>query len=102
MGVDVHCRWSACASGQDGRAHSFRAGLRTEHGMDKLSETVFLVDDDPRVLRAMARLLTSEGWSTRTYRSAPEFLADHDETAPGCLVLDLLMPEMTGLDLQRE
>jgi FixJ family two-component response regulator len=50
----------------------------------------------------MARLLASDGWSTRTYRSAPEFLADHDEAAPGCLVLDLLMPEMTGLDLQHE
>jgi len=70
--------------------------------MDKLTETVFLVDDDPRVLKAMTRLLASEGLSTRTYRSAPEFLADHDETTPGCLVLDLLMPEMTGLDLQRE
>ena len=70
--------------------------------MDKLTETVFLIDDDPHVLRAMARLLASEGWSTRTYRSAPEFLADHDEVTPGCLVLDLLMPEMTGLDLQRE
>jgi FixJ family two-component response regulator len=70
--------------------------------MDKLTGTVFLVDDDPRVLKAMARLLGSEGWCTRTYRSAREFLADHDCGVPGCLVLDLLMPDMTGLDLQKE
>jgi len=70
--------------------------------MDNLTGTVFLVDDDPRVLRAMARLLASEGWSTRPYRSAREFLADHDAAIPGCLVLDLSMPEMSGLDLQRE
>lgn len=70
--------------------------------MGKLSETVFLVDDDPRVLKALARLLVSEGWITQIYRSAREFLADHDATAPGCLVLDLLMPDMTGLDLQQE
>jgi FixJ family two-component response regulator len=70
--------------------------------MDKLTGTVFLVDDDPRVLKAMARLLSSEGWSTKTYRSAREFLADRDETIPGCLVLDLLMPGMSGLDLQHE
>jgi FixJ family two-component response regulator len=70
--------------------------------MDKLTGTVFLVDDDPRVLKAMARLLGSDGWCTRTYRSAREFLADHDCGVPGCLVLDLLMPDMTGLDLQRE
>jgi FixJ family two-component response regulator len=70
--------------------------------MGKLSDTVFLVDDDPRVLKALARLLASDGWITQTYRSAREFLAGHDAAAPGCLVLDLLMPEMTGLDLQQE
>lgn len=70
--------------------------------MGKLSETVFLVDDDPRVLKALARLLASDGWVARPYRSAREFLAEHDATLSGCLVLDLLMPEMSGLDLQRE
>lgn len=70
--------------------------------MGKLSETVFLVDDDLRVLKALARLLGSDGWTTRLYRSAREFLAEHDAAVPGCLVLDLLMPEMTGLDLQKE
>lgn len=70
--------------------------------MGKLSETVFLVDDDPRVLKALSRVLASDGWIARPYRSAREFLAEHDVAAPGCLLLDLLMPEMTGLDLQQE
>jgi FixJ family two-component response regulator len=70
--------------------------------MDNLTGTVFLVDDDARVLKAIARLLGSAGWNIRTYRSAREFLAEHDCSVPGCLVLDLLMPDMSGLDLQRE
>lgn len=70
--------------------------------MGKLNETVFLVDDDPRVLRALVRLIESDGRRAQPYRSAREFLAGHDATVPGCLILDLLMPEMTGLDLQKE
>ncbi|HEX6120908.1 MAG TPA: response regulator [Dongiaceae bacterium] len=70
--------------------------------MDKLTDTVFLVDDDARVLTAIARLLGSAGWNIRTYRSAREFLAEHDCSVSGCLVLDLLMPDMSGLDLQKE
>ena len=68
--------------------------------MDK--PTVFVVDDDPHVLKAIARLLASEGWTTQTYRSAREYLGQQAEDTPGCLVLDFLMPEMTGLDLQSE
>jgi FixJ family two-component response regulator len=70
--------------------------------MDKLTPTVFLVDDDARVLRSITRLLQCEGWTTRAYRSAPEFLEQHDPSIPGCLVLDLAMPGMTGLGLQKE
>lgn len=70
--------------------------------MGKLTETVFLVDDDPGMLRSMTRALALEGWLTRTYGSAREFLAAYDESIPGCLVVDLLMPEMSGLELQQE
>jgi FixJ family two-component response regulator len=68
--------------------------------MDKLTATVFLVDDDARVLKSITRLLQSEGWTTNAYRSAAEFLAQHDPAVPGCLVLDLAMPDMSGLGLQ--
>jgi FixJ family two-component response regulator len=70
--------------------------------MDKLIATVFLVDDDARVLRSITRLLECEGWRTCAYRSAAEFLEQHDPSLPGCLVLDLAMPGMTGLGLQKE
>jgi FixJ family two-component response regulator len=70
--------------------------------MGEETATVHLVDDDRRVLKAIARLLESHGWRVRPYQSPREFLKEHDQTVPGCLVVDLLMPEMTGLDLQRE
>jgi FixJ family two-component response regulator len=58
------------------------------------------VDDDAAVLRALARLLESVGLSVTTYASAQEFLDELDPNAPGCLVLDVRMPGLSGLDLQ--
>jgi len=62
--------------------------------------TVFLVDDDPAVLRALERLLRIEGYQVGAFSAPEAFLAAHDSEAPGCLVLDLAMPETTGLELQ--
>ena len=62
--------------------------------------TVFIVDDDPGVLKSMRWLLESEGLSVETYSSGPEFLAAYDPNRPGCLLLDLRMPDMNGLELQ--
>jgi len=61
--------------------------------------TVFLVDDDPGVLRALTRLLRAAGREVRAFASQREFLGQHDPAAPGCLVLDVAMPERNGLDL---
>jgi FixJ family two-component response regulator len=63
--------------------------------------TVFLVDDDVHVLRAHARLLHAEGLATATFESAEAFLACHDPSQPGCLVLDVSLPGLDGLGLQR-
>lgn len=62
--------------------------------------TVFLLDDDEAVVRGLARLLQAEGFRTRTYTSASDFLATHDPDVPGCLFSDLIMPDMSGLELQ--
>jgi FixJ family two-component response regulator len=64
-------------------------------------ETIFLVDDDPGVLKALARALREEGWNVETFDSAEAFLGRSDPQATGCLVLDVTMPGLDGLELQR-
>src|SRR3954453_8372537 len=59
-----------------------------------------IVDDDVSVRRALARLLGACRIPTKTYGSAREFLDALPEDTPACLIVDLQMPEMTGLDLQ--
>jgi CheY-like chemotaxis protein len=66
-----------------------------------LLPTVFVVDDDAAVLRSLERLLRSEGLKVATFTSAREFLERHDPDSPGCLLLDVAMPGMNGLELQR-
>jgi FixJ family two-component response regulator len=65
-----------------------------------LDFTVFLLDDDPAVLKAVGRLLQAAGYTTKTYCSAEAFLSEHDASTPGCAVLDLSMPGLNGLDVQ--
>jgi FixJ family two-component response regulator len=62
---------------------------------------VYIVDDDVWVGEALVRLMHTLGYRSTAYRSAPEFLADHDSTTNGCVILDLAMPGFGGLDLQR-
>lgn len=68
--------------------------------MSRTPPTVFIVDDDADVRRALARLLCAARYVTRSFGSAAEFLAHHDPTVPGCLLLDLAMPDQSGLDVQ--
>jgi FixJ family two-component response regulator len=63
--------------------------------------TVFLVDDDSGVLKALARLLQARGYEVRSFTSPQAFLADHDASVPGCAVLDVSMPDLDGLVLQQ-
>ncbi len=63
---------------------------------------VFVVDDDPGIRDALQSLIRSVGLSVQTFGSAKEFLESQRPDAPGCLVLDVQMPGLSGLDLQRE
>jgi len=63
--------------------------------------TVFIVDDDARVIKALSRLMRVKGYDYRSYTSPREFLADHDATVPGCAVFDVSMPGLDGLELQQ-
>ena len=63
--------------------------------------TVYLVDDDPGVLNALSRLLRVKGYDVRSYSSPRLFLEEHDVATPGCAVLDISMPGLDGLEIQR-
>ena len=63
--------------------------------------TVFVVDDDAAVLKSLSRLLRSARLAAATFSSPREFLDRHDPNAPGCLVLDVAMPGLNGLELQQ-
>jgi len=72
--------------------------------MPKLQESdaiVAIVDDDPSVRQGLQRLIRSLGWKAETFASAQEFLAHPRTEAPSCLVLDLQLPGLSGLDLQK-
>jgi FixJ family two-component response regulator len=66
----------------------------------KTAPIVYVVDDDPDVLKAVERLLESAGHEVVTFASPQHFLERHDRDATGCLVLDLQMPGLSGLELQ--
>ena len=63
--------------------------------------TIFIVDDDAAVRDALKLLLRSVGQAVETFGSAQEFLDAYSEDRPGCLVLDIRMPGMSGLELQQ-
>ena len=64
--------------------------------------TVFVVDDDEAVRSSLRLLLKSKGIAAVTHASAREFLANYDPEQPGCIILDVRMPGMSGLELQDE
>jgi FixJ family two-component response regulator len=67
---------------------------------DSMTEAeVFVVDDDAPVRRALDRLLRSAGYRVRTFGSAQELLAGMEHHSPACLIVDVRMPEVNGLDL---
>jgi FixJ family two-component response regulator len=69
--------------------------------MEEPVPMVYLVDDDPDLLRAVERLLRSVGLNVATFDSPREFLERYDRHAAGCLVLDLALPGLSGLELQQ-
>ncbi len=64
------------------------------------STQLYLVDDDPMVLRSLCALMTAHGFTPIPFTSAEAFLAEYDPKVPGCLLLDIKMPGMDGLRLQ--
>src|SRR5271166_5206619 len=61
---------------------------------------VFVVDDDPSICRSIERLIEPAGFKVQSFRSAAQFLAQGRPSSPACLVLDVRLPGLSGLDLQ--
>ena len=70
--------------------------------MKDMPQTVFVVDDDDAVRNSLRMLLKSAGVHAEASASAQEFLSTYEVTQPGCLVLDVRMPGMSGLEMQHE
>jgi FixJ family two-component response regulator len=70
--------------------------------MNKMKKTVFIIDDDASVRKSLSRLLRSAGFEVETFASAELFLKREHYDGIGCLVLDVRMPGISGIDLQDE
>jgi FixJ family two-component response regulator len=70
--------------------------------MAQMYGTVFVVDDDVSVRESLELLIANEGWQVHTFETANQFLAHARDTAPSCLVLDVTLPGVSGLELQKQ
>jgi len=81
-------------------AQTFTHGM-VHPSIPGISPVVFVVDDDISVRKSLERLIRCEGWQAETFQSAREFLTRPRPLVPSCLILDLALPDLNGLELQR-
>lgn len=74
----------------------------TKSAVTSKQQTIFIVDDEPDVRAALSMLIKSVGLNTETFEKPQDFLDSYDPERPGCLVLDMRMPGMSGLELQEK
>jgi FixJ family two-component response regulator len=67
-----------------------------------IAAVIYIVDDDDSVRKGLSRLMRSAGLQSQDFASAEEFLAEIDDEQNGCVLLDITMPRLTGLQLQTE
>src|SRR5437762_580997 len=101
--LDHRCPWGPVVGGvQSGAGRDLLLQTPRRRSIVTEASTVFVVDDDPSVRRSTERLIRSMGFAARTFASAKEFLHNTRVEGPACLVLDVRLPGLSGLDLQRE
>jgi FixJ family two-component response regulator len=83
--------------GTSSRIHILGRGVNSQ-----TAPTIFVVDDDISVRESLELLIRTAGWRAETFRSANEFLARPRTVAPCCLILDVILPDLSGLELQRQ
>lgn len=91
----------AHASNVQVSAFSFRCPKQRDASTVKRGQVIYLVDDDVRARDALSELLTSLNRDVACFRSAKEYLRHHRTDRAACLIVDLLLPDMCGLDLQQ-
>ncbi len=74
--------------------------MQTEEKSREMTPTVYVVDDDSSIRELLSWLMTSNGIAVATFANAQHFLKSYHVGAPGCLIVDLYMPGMSGLELQ--
>src|SRR6185436_235948 len=82
-------------------SHSCRGLRGTRGGCMTSNPIVFVVDNDVSVRQSLQSLITQWGWQPKTFASAKEFLACGRVPGPSCMVLDVALPDLSGLDLQK-
>jgi two-component system, LuxR family, response regulator FixJ len=70
--------------------------------MTNKTPCIYIVDDDASVLKALTRLIVSNGLIVKAFDSGKKFLETYDKDLSGCIIVDVRMPGMTGLDLQKK
>src|SRR4051812_27631284 len=97
--------WSACSSHSAGPLCTTRSAPRFElpegFSMPDATPIVFVVDDDVSVRESLELLIGTAGWQPETFGSAQQFLARPRVLVPSCLILDVRLPGLNGLELQK-
>ena len=70
--------------------------------MTRRAQTVYILDDEAGMRKALSRLLSAEGYEPRPFPSAEEFLAAYDSSEAACLILDISMPDVDGMEFHRQ
>jgi len=85
----------------DRRPRQQVVGSVANRGLVDVTSTVFVIDDDISVRESLKRLVRTAGWQPETFASAEEFLSAPRDAGPCCVVLDVTLPGLSGLELQR-